>query len=501
MYKLLLILKYLRKRRIAWVALAAVTLCTAMVLIVISVMGGWLQQFRQSFHSMTGDVLVEARHPSGFAWYGDIADRLRDDPQKRIAAATPVIKTYGLMLIANSNQDTSAVQVIGIDPSQAGMVNRFPQSLHRQWELPRQEGRTPGPASFGLIEGIDYAANFRAAYPRAAPELADEARTWPGMIVGAGVIGIRRGPDGKVVGRSQLMYRLPVKLTVLGMPVGGGALDLANKSERNYWMVDDSRTKVWQYDTNTVYVPLEVLQLDLGMQAQRARLRDGRETEEPARVTELHVRLAPGVPLAEGRAIVHAAVRDIFREKGYSFSESIDDSRPDLAAGDPVRIRTWEQINAKWLGAIEKERILVLVLFGIISVVSVFLIFCIFYMIVQEKTRDIGIIKSVGATPGGVAGIFLGYGLALGVVGALLGLGLAYLIVGHINEIHSWLGRQLGVVVWDPEIYAFDEIPSAIDPVEAAVLLSVALVACVVGSLLPALRAASMNPVDSLRWE
>ena len=61
-------------------------------------------------------------------------------------------------------------------------------------------------------------------------------------------------------------------------------------------------------------------------------------------------------------------------------------------------------------------------LFGIISLVAVFLIFCIFYMIVVEKTKDIGIIKSVGATAGGVAGIFLGYGLAIGIVGASLGL-------------------------------------------------------------------------------
>ena len=60
---------------------------------------------------------------------------------------------------------------------------------------------------------------------------------------------------------------------------------------------------------------------------------------------------------------------------------------------------------------------LVTFLFGIISIVAVFLIFCIFYMIVVEKTKDIGIIKSVGATAGGVAGIFLGYGLAIGLVG------------------------------------------------------------------------------------
>ena len=66
MYKLLLILRYLRKRRIAWVSLVAVTLCTALVLVVISVMGGWLRMFRQSFHGLSGDILVQSTSLAGF---------------------------------------------------------------------------------------------------------------------------------------------------------------------------------------------------------------------------------------------------------------------------------------------------------------------------------------------------------------------------------------------------------------------------------------------------
>ena len=81
---------------------------------------------------------------------------------------------------------------------------------------------------------------------------------------------------------------------------------------------------------------------------------------------------------------------------------------------------------------------------------AVFLIFCIFYMIVVEKTKDIGIIKSVGATSGGVAGIFLGYGLAIGIVGGALGLLLSYLIVTNINEIHTKLGERDGRADLEP---------------------------------------------------
>jgi ABC-type lipoprotein release transport system permease subunit len=69
MYKLLLIRKYLLKRRIAWVALVAVMLCTAMVLVVISVMGGWLAMFKTSFRGMTSDIVVQGQSEVGFPYW------------------------------------------------------------------------------------------------------------------------------------------------------------------------------------------------------------------------------------------------------------------------------------------------------------------------------------------------------------------------------------------------------------------------------------------------
>ena len=175
------------------------------------------------------------------------------------------------------------------------------------------------------------------------------------------------------------------------------------------------------------------------------------------------------------------------------------DTHPDVNA-DPV-VRTWEESQAKWMGAIEKEMVLVTGLFGMISIVAVFLIFCIFYMIVVEKTRDIGIIKSVGATSSGVAGIFLGYGAVIGIVGAALGLLFGYLVVHYINTLHSWLGTALHVQVWDPEVYAFDTIPNTLEPQRIFWILAIAVVASILGALVPALRAARLNPVEALRWE
>src|ERR687895_439101 len=100
MYKLHLILKYLFKRRIAWVSLFAVMLCTAMVLVVISVMGGWLRMFRESFHGLTG-----------FAYYQEVIDRVEQLPE--VEAAVPTISAYGLINIGGL--ETNMVQVFGYD--------------------------------------------------------------------------------------------------------------------------------------------------------------------------------------------------------------------------------------------------------------------------------------------------------------------------------------------------------------------------------------------------
>src|SRR3954468_16126364 len=93
MYKLHLILKYLRKRRIAWVSLIAVMLCTAMVIVVISVMGGWLRMFKDSFHGLTGDIIVHGESLVGFPHYQEMADKIEQLPEVR--AAVPTIETFG----------------------------------------------------------------------------------------------------------------------------------------------------------------------------------------------------------------------------------------------------------------------------------------------------------------------------------------------------------------------------------------------------------------------
>src|SRR5438874_1949546 len=167
MYKLHLILKYLRKRRIAWVSLIAVMLCTAMVIVVISVMGGWLAMFRESFHGISGDIVVTRQSLTGFPYYQEMIDQIAK--LKGVTGAVPTLHTFGLINVAGQIPD--GVQVVGYPLEQMDRVSRFRKSLYRQYEEPLEvlnDPKAPAeakakaremlaqPATFDKLKEIDY---------------------------------------------------------------------------------------------------------------------------------------------------------------------------------------------------------------------------------------------------------------------------------------------------------------------------------------------------------
>ena len=144
--------------------------------------------------------------------------------------------------------------------------------------------------------------------------------------------------------------------------------------------------------------------------------------------------------------------------------------------------------------------ILNILLFLIIAVAG-FGILATFYMIVVEKTRDIGILKALGAPSGGVMSIFLGYGVSLGAVGTGAGIILGLLFVRYINEIADVVQKITGQEIFDPTIYYFSEIPTIVSPWMVAGVAVGAIAIAVMASVLPSLRAARLHPVEALRYE
>jgi lipoprotein-releasing system permease protein len=164
-------------------------------------------------------------------------------------------------------------------------------------------------------------------------------------------------------------------------------------------------------------------------------------------------------------------------------------------------IKTWEQKQGPLLAAVEIETGILNVLLFLIIAVAGFGILAIFYMIVVEKTRDIGILKALGASSGGVMSIFLSYGLALGVVGSGVGVVLGLFFVRYINELEALITAVTGRKVFDDKVYYFPEIPTRLEPAMIFWVTCGAIAIAVMASVLPARRAARLRPVEALRYE
>jgi len=219
-----------------------------------------------------------------------------------------------------------------------------------------------------------------------------------------------------------------------------------------------------------------------------------RLVQDPARVT--HVLVKGNGPMATAREaeVLKARVQSIYA----GFAADHPGTVPDEYA---IRILTWRDQNAMMIGAVEKETALVLFLFMMVSMVAVMLVLAIFWSMVAEKTKDIGVLRAIGAGKLGVAWLWVRYGLVIGVVGVVAGASIAYLVVHNINPIHDWMGRAMGIVIWDPRIYYFVRIPNQVETPKAITVMIVFVISCAVGAMVPAGRAANMSPVRALRFE
>lgn len=167
---------------------------------------------------------------------------------------------------------------------------------------------------------------------------------------------------------------------------------------------------------------------------------------------------------------------------------------------DPLaRVLTWQEMNPQALAWVDAENRVMAVILSLILVAVCFSIAVILSTLVREKTRDIGILKSMGGTTAGTARLFLMCGAAIGVTGATLGVALSFLAEANIDAIdrrlQAWFGYDFATA------YHLERMPTHVDPQAVLNLWLLAVGVSVLASLWPAVRAARLDPVETLRYE
>jgi len=627
-YHFLLTSRYLTSRIIPLLAIAAVALCVALVIVVVSVMTGFLDMIRDSGRTLMGDVMIS--YPvNGIPWYDDLIEEVEAMPE--VVAAAPMVETIGVLRMPyprGAVKEPKMVQIWGVDPERFAKVTTFADTL--MWpEVPEvaryqvSHDQAYGPiietfdraqriailrasdwtntegmsdsqvadmgSALTLPEWYEHMRHLMLNKGRALPDiLRDDQRLEMQKVIAMeqagdlpvdldvtteGLTMTRDGRPGIVAGIhvSDANYRdsngnyqiggnghwwLPRyegALTTIPVDASGGTLEPETELMP---FVNEFSSGVFAVDEIRVMIPLDVAQRMMHLDA--AEIVDELDPmkvvgEEPARATMILVRGQDDVDPLTLRELVRAAYQrfadGILEDRPGSVRPPIEGINPSL------RILTWEEQNAAFIGPVEKERELMRTLFSIVYVVCAALVLAIFWAIVHEKTRDIGILRSIGASRPGIVWIFLLYGLVVGIIGSILGFGLGWLITVNVNGIHDllaqppdWLawtltavtgimvlwtviklfsGRILpvmlgimisgilglltalvfildaqgGVVIWDPAVYYFSEVPNTIDLPSAIITMIGAVIFSLIGAAIPAARAADIDPVKALRYE
>jgi lipoprotein-releasing system permease protein len=389
-----------------------------------------------------------------------------------VIAMAPTMETPGILKFrVGSESMTKPVQIIGVRPRERAKTGDFAeflfdernQQIEPSFQVPdRLRQRSPAGARLKELEG-EPEDEFTKAMRQLLEQQAREQVPDHGAIIGYAIATYHRGKD-----------QPDTYIAPSGTKIGLVFPKAGKKPEAGYdefTVVGYFKSGMSEYDSTHVYVPLE--------QLQKSRLLLGPDGN--GAVNQIQIKVRPGVnidQLAERMQLGLERLRPMY-----------------------FKVWTWEQKQGPLLGAVAIEQSILNILLFMIIAVAGFGILAIFSMIVVEKTRDIGVMKALGASTAGIRGIFLGYGLLLGAVGSGAGMIGGLLFVRYINEIEKFLSSVLHHKVFDDTIYYFDKIPTVVEPHTVIAIVAGALLIAVLASIWPAQRAAKLHPVKALRFE
>jgi lipoprotein-releasing system permease protein len=308
-----------------------------------------------------------------------------------------------------------------------------------------------GAAVGGLIRGI------------ARPDL-EGLRSVAGHIV-AGSLDRFAGEDAVAIGiglAQALGLHVGSRLTLVS-PQGSATVLGTIPRIRSYQVVAIFQIGMNEYDSSFVFLPLAAAQVFF---------------QKPKEATQIQVTVQhPDAVAGIDRAIYRAL------------------------PGQPIRIIDWTQANDSFFAAVTVERNVMFLILTLIILVAAFNIISSLIMMVKDKTRDIAILRTIGAGRGAVMRIFLMCGASVGIVGTVAGTVLGVLFCRNIDTIKNWLQSLTGTNLFNPEVYYLEQLPAVLDWGEVVRVIVMALALSLLATLYPSWRAARTDPVEALRHE
>jgi lipoprotein-releasing system permease protein len=296
------------------------------------------------------------------------------------------------------------------------------------------------------------------------PEDLKQRRLIAGNIV-RGSLNDFQGEDAAVIGiRMAQKFGVSVGDSVTLISPQGNATAFGTVPRlRAYRVAAVFDVGMFEYDSSFVYLPLEAAQIFF------------RHAPEQVTGVELMVRNPDRI---------------------WEFRRSVTQ-----ILGPGVRVFDWQQANSSFFSAIQVERNVMFLILTLIILVAAFNIISSMIMLVKDKSRDIAILRTMGATRGTVLRIFFLAGASIGVIGTLLGFGLGMAFTSNIETIRLWLQALTGTPLFSPEIYFLSRLPAKVDAMEVAQVVGMAFALSFLATIYPAWRAAQLDPVEALRYE
>lgn len=423
---------------------------------VTSIMGGFGADLKQKILGNGAHLVIDSPTPGGFDDWPSKVDEVRIALAPYGGAATPVVAGDAM---GSSTSNTAGVLLRGIDPESIGQVIDLKKNLEvgkfeylvepeKLTELPAGEviGCSPGGEPYLRGPDLKDFGGSRDPTDGVSEFLKARKAVRPGIIL------------GKELAKS-LHVLVGDEVTLLS-PMGElGPMGVMPKTRR-YRVAAIFYSGMYEYDASHGYVLLGEAQELLGLEQ---------------RVTQIDVRVPDPERIEEVKAPIEAALAKV------------------RLSNDPeIRSRDWMEMNRNLFSALKLERLATFVILCIAIAVASFCIVCTLLLMVTEKTRQIAVLKAMGAADGQIARIFVLEGVIIGAIGTTFGVATAFAACTGL----AWFGVRL-----DPEVYYINRLPVNVDPGDYLLVALASMVICSTATILPSLFAAGQPPLDGIRHE